>query len=888
MHSQFDKFTKEAKRALIVAQEEARSMGLAYIGTEHVLLGLLTQPESLGSSVLRGFGVTVENVKLVLKTVGRQKSADARATTPGEGGLSGFAKRVIEDAVRTAYQFNHSMVGTEHLLYALMNQENTAATVILENMKVRPADIKRQLEEIFREAAEAQSMPRGAHPLEILFGSLQSVMARMNNQQDFNDAFTHKDENPMQQQMQQGGSGSSEGRGNGGRSKSKTPALDYFATDLTAEARAGKLDPVIGRANEIDRVISVLLRKTKNNPVLVGEPGVGKTAVVEGLAQAIVAERVPANMFDKRVLMLSMTSLVAGTKYRGEFEERFKKILDEAQKLGNEVILFLDELHTIIGTGAAEGSLDAANILKPTLARGKIQVIGATTNDEYQKHIESDKALERRFQPVTVAEPTEEDAVKILQGLRKGLEKHHSLTISDAALTTAVQMSKRYVPDRFLPDKAIDLVDEAASLRSMQLKGKDKIDLTKQKAELAKITAEKEAAVSNQDYEQAANLRATELRLKQEIEATKKAAPHEANGDRPVIGKVEIAAVVARATGVPVGDLISEDVVRLQNLEKVLKARIVGQEPAIKAISQAIRRSRVGIAAPNRPIGSFIFLGPTGVGKTELVKTLAREVYGSENALIKIDMSEFMERHSSSRLIGATAGYVGYEEGGQLTERVRRRPYSVVLFDEIEKAHKDMQNLLLQILEDGELTDGKGRRTDFRNTIIVMTSNLGAEKMTTEAGKIGFAASTTEASAAKEKFDEIKNDVLNRLEEHFRPEFLNRVDRVVVFEPLTHEQIKQIVELHLADLNTRLTDKELALTLTPAALDHLAAKSYDPRYGARPVRRAVTERVEDELATLLLDEKFKAGDAIKIDYDKKADTLTFKKTRKAATTKAKS
>ncbi|MFH1375630.1 MAG: ATP-dependent Clp protease ATP-binding subunit [Patescibacteria group bacterium] len=864
MFNNFDKFTKEAKRALIVAQDQAREAGLSYVGTEHILLGILTQPESLGASVLLGFGVTAENVKLVLQTVGRTRSSKG-ADSAESGSLSGFAKKVIEDSIRTAYRYNHSMVGTEHLLYALVSQENTAATVILENMKIRPNDVKKQIEEIFRDAQDAQSVPRNIHPLEVLFGSLQQVISRQNPQQDYSDAFGHKDQPEMV--GQQAGSIPP-------RQKSKTPALDYFTTDLTAEARAGKLDPVIGRETEISRMIAILNRKTKNNPVLTGEAGVGKTAVVEGLAQAIVAEKVPSHMLDKRVLMLSMTSLVAGTKYRGEFEERFKRVIDEAAKFGNEIILFLDELHTVIGTGAAEGSLDAANILKPALARGKVRVIGATTLDEFRKHVEIDKALARRFQPVMIPEPSEEDSVKILQGLRPSFEKHHGLVIEDEALVAAVKMSKRYVPDRFLPDKAIDLIDEAASLKGVKNKV-DTSEIKKTKAELANIIAEKETAVSNQNYEQAANLRARELQLKNEIEQGRAGATP--NGKKkPKVTAENVAKVVSSATGVPAGDLLAEDVVRLKDLEKLLGTRIIGQQTAIKAVSQAIRRSRVGLSAPNRPIGSFIFLGPTGVGKTELVKTLAREVYGSESALVKIDMSEFMERHSSSRLIGTSAGYIGYEEGGQLTEAVRRRPYSVVLFDEVEKAHSEFQNLLLQILEDGYLTDARGRRTDFRNTIIVMTSNIGAERMTTQAGKIGFAVGS-ELKDAKAEFDEVKSDVLNKLEESFRPEFLNRVDKVIVFEPLAREEIKSIVELHIADLQERLKDKKITLELQPAALDYLAEKSYNPKYGARPVRRAITEKVEDELAGLILDDAFGKGDTVQIGFSKKEKGLTFKK-----------
>ncbi|MCF7836544.1 ATP-dependent Clp protease ATP-binding subunit [Candidatus Gracilibacteria bacterium] len=867
MFNNFDKFTKEAKRALIVAQDQARDVGLSYVGTEHILLGILTQPESLGASVLLGFGVTVENVKLVLQTVGR---ANSTKTSSGESGsLSGFAKKVIEDAIRTAYRFNHSAVGTEHLLYALVSQENTAATVILENMKIRPAEVRKQIEEVFRDATEAQSIPKNVHPLEILFGSLQQVISRQNSQQDFGDSFAHKD----------GSDKVGQSAGSASRKKSKTPALDYFTTDLTAEARAGKLDPVIGRETEISRMVAILNRKTKNNPVLTGESGVGKTAVVEGLAQAIVAEKVPASMLDRRVLMISMTSLVAGTKYRGEFEDRFKKIIDEATKFSNEVILFLDELHTVIGTGAAEGSLDAANILKPALARGKIQVIGATTIDEFRKHVEGDKALARRFQPVIVPEPSEEDSIKILEGLRSSFEKHHGLKIDDTAILAAVKMSKRYVPDRFLPDKAIDLIDEAASLKGVRQRG-DSVTIKKLKAELTKIISEKEAAVSNQSYEIAANLRARELQIRNEIEATKSSTTlKNSNQEEITVTSEDVAKVVASSTGVPTGDLLSEDVIRLKDLEKILATRIIGQKVAVKSVAQAVRRSRVGIAAPNRPIGSFIFLGPTGVGKTELVKTLAREVYGSEDALIKIDMSEFAERHSSSRLVGASAGYIGYEEGGELTEKVRRRPYSVVLFDEVEKAHHDFQNLLLQILEDGYLTDARGRRTDFRNTIIVMTSNIGAERMTTQAGKIGFAVGS-ELRDAKAEFEELKTDVLNKLEESFRPEFLNRVDKVVVFEPLTSDEIKEIVKLHLKDLEERLREKKIKLELNAAALTYLAEKSYNPKYGARPVRRAITEKIEDELAGLLLDGKFKNGDTVLIGFDKKAGELSFRKKTK--------
>lgn len=861
MPNNFDKFTQEAKLALKLAQNKSKKAKLDYVGTEHILIGILSQPESLGASVLLDFGVSLESIQLVLEAVGRSKPK--RRNPKNTFGLSGFAKKVIEDAVRVAYQNNHTSVGTEHLVYALVSQENTAATVILENMKIAPADIKQQIEKIFQEAQEKKNLAKNLNPLEILFGSLQALVARSASENsDYSDAYAHKNSLPT-------GNSSPASRD---KTRSRTPALDYFATDLTAEARAGKIDPVIGREKEIARLTTILNRKTKNNPVLIGEAGVGKTAVVEGLAQAIVAEKIPAVMQGKRVLMVSMTALVAGTKYRGEFEERFKSLVTEATSLNNEVILFLDELHTVIGSGSAEGSLDGANILKPALARGKIQIIGATTLEEYRKHLEKDKAFARRFQQITIEEPLEENALKILLGLRPSFEKHHHVKISDSACRAAVKMSKRYLPERFLPDKAIDLIDEAASLKSIEKKT-DSPANQKIKSQIARLITEKEAAVSSQNYEKAAKLRAQEIELTNKLQNAKELM---LESNCPEITPDNIAKVVSNTTGIPLGDLLATDVIRLKNLEKVLAERIIGQKPAIHAIAQAVRRARVGLATPNRPIGSFIFLGPTGVGKTELVKTLAFKVYGSENALVKIDMSEFAEQHSASRLVGTTAGYIGYEEGGDLTEQVRRKPYSVVLFDELEKAHPSFQNLLLQVLEDGYLTDAKGRRIDFRNTIIVMTSNLGAEKMTQIASQIGFATSN-QLKDAKTKFSAIRSDVLNKLEEHFRPEFLNRVDRVVVFDPLTKTEIEKIVAINLADLEARLTDKKIKLHLTKPALTFLSEKSYDAKFGARPVRRTLTELVEDELAEAFLEQKFQNGDTISLDLNKTKRLLTFKK-----------
>jgi ATP-dependent Clp protease ATP-binding subunit ClpC len=846
----FEKFTKEAKQALIVAQEKAKETNLNYVGTEHILIGILSQHNSLGAAVLMNFGVSLDNVQLVLKTVGRM---NAGTTNPqkGWGGLSGFAKKVIEGAVLSAHQFNHSYVGTEHLLYALVSQDNTAATVILENMKISPVDIKDHLVQTFeknRDMAKPQEPSTATmNPIEFFLNGLHGVL--MGNMQNGNQ--TGKEQFADQKNQV------------AGDKTQKTPALNYFTSDLTAESRQGKLTPVIGRMKEIERVISILCRKTKNNPVLIGEPGVGKTAIVEGLAQAIVAEQVPDIILDKRILSLSMTSVVAGTKYRGEFEERIKQIIDEAASQPN-VILFIDELHSVIGAGSAEGSLDAANILKPALSRGRIQVIGATTTNEYRKHVENDTALERRFQSVMVKEPSEPESLEIMKGLREGFEEHHNLLIKDEALESAIYLSKRYIHDRFLPDKAIDLLDEACSNRRIKSRGNlDKV--RKLQKELGKIIKKKEESVSNQDYEFAAELRNKELELLKQIEATKSIKiPRE---KREEIFEEDIAKVVSNMTGIPVTNLVKEDVERLKSLEAVIRTKVVGQDEAVQAVAKAIQRSRAGFADVKRPIGSFIFMGPSGVGKTELVRVLAKEVYNDSDALIKIDMSEFMERHNTSRLVGATAGYIGYEDGGQLTEAVRRKPYSVVLFDEIEKAHPDVFNLLLQILEDGELTDSKGRKVDFKNTIIVMTSNIGAKRLTERAAPIGFNIPVDALKEAEQNYEKIKEDVLGELKNHFRPEFLNRVDKVVVFRPLTHENIKEIVKLHIGYLEDRLKKKNIKLELSESGLEALAKLSFDPFYGARPVRRKVQELIEDELTQKFLDGVFKIDDKIKIMKD---------------------
>lgn len=859
--SRFEKFTKEAKQALVYAQDRAKEARLNYVGTEHILLGILSQTNSLGSSILLSFGVSLENVHLVLKTVGR--TGQQQTSDKGPTGLSGFAKKVIEDAVHCAAEFSHAMVGTEHLLYALVSQENTAATVILENMKVNPQDVKDQVIEAFeRSRMQNGGSPMGQNnqmmnPIEFFLNGLQGVMTQNQEGGKAGAQFGRNDAAATA-----GAAGSKKAQ-KGSQKQSKTPALDYFTTDLVLEARKGKLSPVIGRTKEIQRVISILCRKTKNNPALLGEPGVGKTAIAEGLAQAIVREQVPDCLLDKRLLSLSMTSLVAGTKYRGEFEERIKQVLDEASSQTN-VILFIDELHTVIGAGSAEGSLDAANILKPALSRGQVQVIGATTTAEYRKHIETDTALERRFQVVMVNEPNIEDTLEMLKGLKEGFEEHHSLIIEDAAVEAAVRLSKRYVHDRFLPDKAIDLIDEASSLKRISAKGN--IDtIRKLQQELNETIKAKEEAVSNQNYEHAAELRNKELEVMRAIDEAKTLKiPRE---KRERVTEEDVARVVATMTGVPVMRLIKEDADNLLKLEETLHNTIIGQDEAVISVAKAIRRSRTGISDPNRPIASFIFLGPTGVGKTELVKTLAKQVFNDKDALIKIDMSEFMERHNTSRLVGTTAGYVGYEDGGQLTEQVRRKPYAVILFDEIEKAHSEVFNLLLQILEDGVLTDGKGRKVDFKNTIIVMTSNIGADKLTEKAAPFGFNLRGGELEQAVSNFEAMEEDVQKELKMKFRPEFLNRIDKIVMFKPLVHEDVKKIVELNLRQLQDRLKLKNITLEPDQSGLDVISKKGYDPQYGARPVRRAIQTLVEDLLTQGFLDGSFNEGDTIAITKD---------------------
>ncbi|UPA22247.1 ATP-dependent Clp protease ATP-binding subunit [Candidatus Peribacteria bacterium] len=831
----FDRFTPNAKLALQIAEQEAKTMQNTYIGTEHLLLGLLSIPKSLAFSIFTGAGVTLENVRILLKA-SKTPSIEGKHV---KHGLSTFLHTVIEQSVVTAHKFRHTNVGTEHLLYALVSTGKNAGTILLENMQVDPEELKSHIEEMFGQISQFRQQNKNVEQsLESFFHGLQGAIAGSQ---------------PTGAEPE----GLKRRRGDG---NSKTPALDYFTDDLVGKARENKIDPIIGRDNEIERVIHILNRKTKNNPVLIGEPGVGKTAIVEGLAQRIATGKVPDSLKNKRVLVLNLGSLVAGTKYRGEFEQRFEDIIKEAVQSDKQIILFIDEIHTVVGAGSAEGSLDAANILKPALSRATIQVIGATTLDEYRT-VEKDRALERRFQPVQVDEPTLKDTVEILKGLKQSFEQFHHLSIGDDAIEAAVQLSNRYLTERFLPDKAIDVIDEASAGKSLQ-HARISPELQAVEDKLETLGLKQQEAVKEQKYHQALKLKQEQQELKEQRERMLAAA----DGDKrtPVaITPDDIAAVVARMTGVPVMKMMKPEVKRLATLEQILRAHVIGQDDAIRKVSRAIRRSRVGIGDSRRPIGSFLFLGPTGVGKTELVRTLAREVFHRDDALIKIDMSEFMERHNVSRLIGATAGYVGYEEGGQLTEAVRRKPYSVVLFDEVEKAHPEFFNLLLQILEDGTLTDGQGKVVDFRNTIIVMTSNIGAAKLTKQAAKIGFKLED-EAQSEESEYEAKRQEVIAELKDNMRPEFLNRIDHIIVFNALNQVHIRKIVKTHLEELEKRLKEQGYGLEIEQKAINVLATKGFDPEYGARPVRRVIQELVEDEIAEDILKGVFHKGDIIKV------------------------
>jgi ATP-dependent Clp protease ATP-binding subunit ClpC len=807
----YNRFTERAEKALQLANSSAIDMGHGYIGTEHVLLGLVREGEGVAAKALANFNISEDKiVSKIEELIGTQFSAQPSVPI----GMTPRTKRVIELAWLEAQRMGQGYIGTEHILLGLLREGDSVAIRILTELNADPGKIYEEIIKTFSP------------------GFMSSSQGSQN-----------KGPSPM----------------TGGHVSDKTPTIDKFSRDLTQLARDGKIDPVIGRSKEIDRVIQILSRRTKNNPCLIGEPGVGKTAIAEGLAQKIVDGNLPEILKDKRVLSLDLSSMVAGTKYRGEFEERLKKALDEVRTSAN-IILFIDELHTLIGAGAAEGAIDAANILKPSLARGEIQVIGATTLDEYRKHIEKDSALERRFQPVMVDEPTVDEAIEILKGLRDKYEAHHGVKITDKAIEAAVTMSVRYITDRFLPDKAIDLIDEASS--KIRLKNYTAPpDLKKTEEKIAKLSADKEAAIKTQDFEKAAKLRDDERVLREKLEKAKEKWVSKQQKDSLSIDEEDIAAIVSNWTGIPVSTLAQEESERLLKMEEILHKRVIGQSEAVTAVAKAIRRGRVGLKDPKRPTGSFIFLGPTGVGKTELSKALAKAMFGDEDAMIRLDMSEYMEKHTVSRLVGSPPGYVGYDEGGQLTEKIRRKPYSVVLFDEIEKAHPDVFNILLQILEDGILTDAQGRRVDFRNSIIIMTSNVGARDMF-ERKQLGF----TQDSDKEKNHQQIKSNVMSELKKMFRPEFLNRVDDIIVFHSLGKEEIKQIAVKMLDNLKERMKELGIKISFSDATLEMLAKVGFDPSYGARPLRRAIQSKIEDFLAESMLEGQVKEGSEITVDF----------------------
>ena len=805
----FEHFTDKAIKAIMLAQEEARRLGHNFVGTEQILLGLIGEGTGVAAKVLTDLGVTLKDARTeVEKIIGR-----GSGFVPAEIPFTPKVKSVFEQSFKEARLLGHNYIGPEHLLLGLIQAGEGVAVKVLDNLGVDCSKVRTQVIRALGEVAAVRA-------------------------------------------------GGSQERSSTRRSSGKTRALDEFGTNLTELAAEGKLDPVVGRQKEIERAIQILGRRTKNNPVLIGEPGVGKTAIAEGLAQRIVNKNVPDILEDKQVISLDMGSLVAGTRFRGEFEERLKAIIDEIRSAGN-IILMIDEVHTLIGTGGVEGGMDAANILKPALARGELQCLGATTLDEYRKHIERDAALERRFQPIMVGEPTVEETIEILHGLRDRYEQHHKVKISDAALEAAAKLSDRYISDRFLPDKAIDLIDEAGS-RVRLANTKLPAEVKELNKKLRQVTKEKEEAVQAQDFDLAGKLRERELEIQAQLQAiaqNKNQARNEAN--TPVVDEEDIAQIVASWTGVPVNKLTESESELLLHMEDTLHQRLIGQEEAVTAVSRAIRRARVGLKNPNRPIASFIFSGPTGVGKTELAKSLASYFFGSEEAMIRLDMSEFMERHTVSKLIGSPPGYVGYDEGGQLTEAVRRKPYTVVLFDEIEKAHPDVFNMLLQILDDGRLTDAKGRTVDFKNTLLIMTSNIGSRVIEKGGGGLGFEFSFD--NLAQSQYNRVRSLVNEELKQYFRPEFLNRLDEIIVFRQLTKDEVKQIADILLREVSTRLAEQGITLDVTERFKDRVVEEGYNPSYGARPLRRAIMRLLEDSLAEAMLSGQIKNGDTAIVD-----------------------
>ncbi|HUN23629.1 MAG TPA: ATP-dependent Clp protease ATP-binding subunit [Anaerolineales bacterium] len=829
MSDNMQRFTQRARRVMVIANEEAQELRQSHIGTEHLLLGLIKEEGGVSGRVLRDLGLDYQKLRQIVERLNAGTTSESKKME-----LSPSTKQVLKAAMEEARRMSHHYIGTEHLLLGLMRQEDGVALDVLRRLDITPEQIRRQTRRVLRESASTDEENTAKDDPVASAPSAPAVTPSSSSR------------------TSRAASSSS------AEKKSNTPLVDQLATDLTKLAEEGKLDPVIGRQNEIERVIQILARRTKNNPALIGEPGVGKTAIVEGLAQRIVEGSCPEPLLGKRVLQLDVGSLVAGTMYRGQFEERLKRVIEELKK--SDAILFIDEVHMLVGAGSAGSSVDAANILKPALSRGELQVIGATTFNEYRKNIESDAALERRFQPITVDEPSPAEAVQILRGIRERYEDHHKLQISDEALEAAVNLSSRYVTDRFLPDKAIDLIDESSSrVRMYKNPLARRIQNAIQDLRIAKQTHEK--AVKAGHYEDTEELRNRVLDLEDELEELRASWDRESS---PLVTAQDIAEVVSMLTGVPVVQISESESSRLLQMESTLHERVIGQEEAISAISKAVRRARAGLKDPNRPIGSFIFLGPTGVGKTELSKALASFLFGTEEALVQIDMSEFMERHNISRLVGAPPGYVGYDEAGQLTETIRRRPYSVIVFDEVEKAHPETHNMLLQILEEGHLTDGRGKKVDFRNTLIVMTSNIGASLIKRQGG-LGFQLAMDQTQAEANAYDAMKKKLTDELKRYFRPEFLNRLDGAIVFHPLNQAQIIQIVDLELEKVSKRLQERGLRLSVSTAAKEFLGKQGYDPDYGARPLRRIIQQYVEDGLSDTLLT----AGEAngiIFVDY----------------------
>lgn len=824
-----DKLTSRLKNVLSTAAKASQELRAAKIGTEHILYGMVQETGSLSYSILKKFGFTPEFIRSELEAM--EKSPKWKEE------LSTHARSVFEKAARTAFQYHHRYIGTEHVLFGVLSVKESTAYKLLEKSPVDVKALNQQVQIVLKSTSHFPDLSN--------FLGVPSALSTSPSPMATSPKKTRSAPGGLMESSLAGGAGK----------QHKTPAIDFFTQDLTAAARANKFDPVIGRTREIERMMSILNRRNKNNPILVGEPGTGKTAVVSGLAQRIVNGDVPPKLQDKRILALDMASLIAGTTFRGEFEERIKELLRELEHDQNS-ILFIDEIHTIVGAGAAGGSLDAANMLKPILARGDVSVIGATTLDEYRKHIEKDAALERRFQPVHIKEPSEEEAIGILQGAREAYEQHHGLEVTDEAINAAVSMSVRYINDRFLPDKALDLLDEAAATLQLKIAGsKEAKEAHQLKQQMEQLRAKKEEAIETENYEEALQAKRKEDALSDKLAAIAREASADEHGQRPAITAEDIARVVAESTGIPVTRLLASETKKLEHLEEVLREHIVGQEEAITAVARYVRRGRAGIASPNRPLGSFIFLGPTGVGKTETAKVIAREVFENEEALVRVDMSELMEPHSVSRLLGSPPGYVGYDEGGKLTEKIRRQPYSIVLFDEIEKAHRDVLNILLQILDEGQLTDAHGRKVNFRNTIVILTSNIGSQQLAQQA-RMGFSLPEEGVAreAAETRYDEMKDTVLRELKSHLSPELLGRIDQVIVFAPLDKKALIQIAQLQVLDLAKRLGDKNITLDVSKGVLEEIAQRAVSRDEGARAIRSVVQELLEDPIAASVINE----------------------------------